>query len=306
MLQAFNRVASGVEGSDVDHKSLIEGAEKCMIPRLDMKDIIEGSQGQSSKGGYGTVFLNCVWRGTESVVVKFFRQVGNKRFELCLHEMLMQALANECCGATLSLLGFGIKLGGSQTQGYPFLVIAQRGTTTLWNHLKEVTPCEEEKLHLAIQILKAVSDLHVHDIVHSDLKGNTIIVVPSLTGGKVVVKLIDFGLTCRVECTPVKYANRSVKDKERSLRKCFWLAPEFINPGTRCSKSTDVYALGFVLVEVLTAHLPGKAKGWDSVKCFRAEGLHNQGVGIEVNKCFGDFYERPTVNSLLKTFLDNV
>lgn len=99
----------------------------------------------------------------------------------------------------------------------------------------------------ALQILAAVTEavgyLHEHGIVHRDLKSSNIKIT---TGG--VVKLLDFGLA-RGRGTP------RLTRTGQAIGTFDYMAPEQLAAGTVDGRA-DIWALGVVLYESVTGHLP--------------------------------------------------
>ncbi|KAG8781335.1 hypothetical protein FRC12_021971 [Ceratobasidium sp. 428] len=101
-----------------------------------------------------------------------------------------------------------------------------------------------DRLGLCHQIVKGLSYLHQHNMVHGDLKGANVFV--SATG---ILKLADFGNTKMKEQT-LYFSTRT--SPVYSLR---WTAPEILN-GSPCDVPADIYALGMTIYETVTGSLP--------------------------------------------------
>lgn len=101
----------------------------------------------------------------------------------------------------------------------------------------------ERATAIAIHILHALEYAHRHGVVHRDIKSANVIVTPA--GG---VKVMDFGIA-------------RVLGTERRTRVGFvvgtigYMAPEQIQ-GLDVDGRTDIYAVGVVLYEMLTARMP--------------------------------------------------
>jgi eukaryotic-like serine/threonine-protein kinase len=104
----------------------------------------------------------------------------------------------------------------------------------------------EEALHIACQLCTAVAYLHEQGVVHRDLKPENVLLVPP----RGEVKLLDFGIALLGSARRVTWAGLS-----GTLGTPDYMAPEQVK-GRRGDARTDLYAIGIMLYEMLTAHLP--------------------------------------------------
>jgi len=107
----------------------------------------------------------------------------------------------------------------------------------------------EFALDVARQLGTALSYLHRHGVVHRDLKPENVLLVPPEN----TVKLLDFGIALLDSARRLTWAGLS-----GTLGTPDYMAPEQIR-GRRGSARTDLYALGVILYEMLTGHLPHEA-----------------------------------------------
>jgi len=94
----------------------------------------------------------------------------------------------------------------------------------------------------AIQICSALEVAHSNDLIHRDIKPQNIIVAPDGT-----VKITDFGI-----------AKSLIEDNTKTINilgTSYYISPEQAQ-GKILSWSTDIYSLGIVMYEMLTADLP--------------------------------------------------
>lgn len=105
-----------------------------------------------------------------------------------------------------------------------------------------------ERLKIFEQVCEAVQYAHQRLIVHRDLKPTNILVDKQ---GK--VKLLDFGIAKILEEEPQA-------SEPLTRTGMFLMTPEYASPeqvrGETITTSTDVYALGLILCEILTGSLP--------------------------------------------------
>ncbi|XP_051003258.1 mitogen-activated protein kinase kinase kinase 19 [Acomys russatus] len=98
------------------------------------------------------------------------------------------------------------------------------------------------------QILQGVAYLHENCVVHRDIKGNNIMLMP--TG---VIKLIDFGCAKRLAWAGF---NGTHSDMLKSMRGTpYWMAPEVINESGYGRKS-DIWSIGCTVFEMATGKPP--------------------------------------------------
>jgi serine/threonine protein kinase len=100
-------------------------------------------------------------------------------------------------------------------------------------------------LAIAQQIGEALEHMHGHGVVHRDLKPENVLVTS--TGQ---VKIIDFGIALDKAARRLTWYGLSA-----TIGTPDYIAPEQIG-GRRGDARTDVYALGTILYEMLTGHLP--------------------------------------------------
>ncbi len=119
-----------------------------------------------------------------------------------------------------------------------------------------MTPHEVQ--HWLCGIFAAVAYLHDHGIVHRDLKPGNIF------SDEGTVKIGDYGLSKFISCS-----RRS--GQTESVGTVHYMAPEIANG--RYGKEIDIYALGVIVYEMLTGHVPfeGESLGEVLMKHLTAE-----------------------------------
>ncbi len=119
----------------------------------------------------------------------------------------------------------------------------------------------DEAVRLIRRIADGLAHCHDHDIIHRDIKPENILVSPE---GEPVI--IDFGLALTKGAFRVTYANLTGAAGTPD-----YMAPEQIE-GHRGDKRTDVYAVGTMLFELLTGHIPFEGDNQMAVMSLHLQG----------------------------------
>ncbi|XP_047152930.1 protein kinase STUNTED-like [Vigna umbellata] len=241
----------------------IHSLEKSMSPvfnpliRFSYDEILSATHNFSKGRVLGRGALSCVYRGR----VGFWRTaVAIKRLDkedkecakaFCRELMIASSLHNT---NVVPLVGFCI----DSEEGL-FLVYKYVSGGSLEHHLhgkkknvKGSSPLPwSVRYQVAIGIAEAVAYLHngtERCVVHRDIKPSNI-----LLSSKKIPKLCDFGLASWTSAPSVPFLCKTVKGTFG------YLAPEYFQHG-KVSDKTDVYAMGVVLLELLTGRKPIEAK----------------------------------------------
>ncbi|SFI54705.1 serine/threonine protein kinase [Planctomicrobium piriforme] len=102
----------------------------------------------------------------------------------------------------------------------------------------------ERTIEYSIQIARALEHAHNAGIVHRDLKPGNLLVANDGT-----LKLSDFGIARDTQATALTQAGKTVGTMN-------YMAPEQISGKYPITRSTDLYALGCVMFEMLTGRVP--------------------------------------------------
>jgi eukaryotic-like serine/threonine-protein kinase len=124
-----------------------------------------------------------------------------------------------------------------------FIVMGYYEGMTLSEKLDRGVIPAREALDLAIQIARGLSAAHARNIVHRDIKPSNVIITPDN-----VAKIVDFGLARVV-------ASASATQSMSLTGTLPYMAPEQIL-GELVDQRSDVWALGVVLVQMLTGSHP--------------------------------------------------
>src|SRR5262245_28065941 len=139
--------------------------------------------------------------------------------------------------------------GGTLDDGRPYIVLEFVEGVSVTNYCTERSLSLRDRLTLFLRITNAVQYAHGRLVVHRDLKPSNILVQPD--GAP---RLLDFGIAKLLDADVDASLGLDTTPETRLLTPEY-AAPEQIRgeaPGT----ATDVYALGVLLFEMLTAARP--------------------------------------------------
>jgi serine/threonine-protein kinase len=140
-------------------------------------------------------------------------------------------------------------------EGMAYLVMEYVEGESLLALLKRGALSWPRAAHLGAQVASALGRAHQMGVIHRDLKPENVIVVgpPEKAGTRdEIVKLTDFGIAKIVDAPRLTFS-------EQMFGTPGYIAPEYIE-GAPADARADLYALGVVIYEMLTACLPYDAR----------------------------------------------
>ncbi|XP_061468688.1 mitogen-activated protein kinase kinase kinase 19 [Rhineura floridana] len=271
-----------------------EKSTTCENPILWTKGEILG------KGAYGTVYCGLTSQGhliaVKQVALNTCDQVGTEKEYEKLHEEV-EILKNLTHINIVGYLGTGLEDNIVSI----FMEFVPGGSIASIIHrfgpLSEIVFCKYTK-----QILQGVAYLHENGVVHRDIKGNNVMLMPNG-----VIKLIDFG--CAKRLAYVSLTDTHSEPLKSVHGTPYWMAPEVIKESGYGRKS-DIWSIGCTIFEMATGKPP--LASMDRIAAMFYIGAHRGIMPSLPKHCSrkaADFvhlcltrnqYERPTALQLLQ------
>ncbi|XP_015724340.1 mitogen-activated protein kinase kinase kinase 19 isoform X2 [Coturnix japonica] len=232
-----------------EESGLLNCEESTRVPgsNLNNKDTIMWTRGEVlGKGAYGTVYCGLTNQGqliaVKQVVLDTSDQLTTEKEYQKLHEEvdLLKTLKHvnivtylgTCLEDNILSIFMEFVPGGSISS------ILNR-----FGPLPETVLCKYTK-----QILEGVAYLHANCVVHRDIKGNNVMLMPNG-----IVKLIDFGCARRLAWVSLSGTHSEMLKSVHGTP--YWMAPEVINESGYGRKS-DIWSVGCTVFEMATGKPP--------------------------------------------------
>lgn len=198
--------------------------------------------GTLGEGGMANVYLAKDIRLNRKVAVKALR------YDLQDDESVKRRFGREAKATSgLSSPNIVNVLDVGNDNGIQFIVIEYVDGPNLKRYLKTHFPIPyHEVVDIMEQICSAVTTAHEHGIIHRDLKPENILVDDSKD--PIQVKVSDFGIALAL-------SDQSITRTNSLLGSVHYMSPEQIR-GKSATVLSDIYALGIILFELLTKHVP--------------------------------------------------
>jgi serine/threonine protein kinase len=137
-----------------------------------------------------------------------------------------------------------------------------------------------DALRVLTQVVCGLCYLHLHTIVHGNLRPSKILFSSSGT-----VKVSDFGVPWKQVCCGRSAAQPEVHDWEQLL----YAAPEVLDGRAKCF-SSDIWSLGIIALQLLTGEIPYTGPGYQDLT---GAALSKEIARRGINLFFGENF-RPT------------
>jgi len=197
-------------------------------------------------GGMGTVFLAEHWLIKRRFALKVMRG------EYAADATMIRRFMNEALAA--GTLGHpniveATDMGFTKTDT-PYIVFELLDGMSLATQIDRSGPLAVPRaLRIAYQIASALDAAHQAEIIHRDLKADNILIVQKPDSAD-HVKVIDFGISRILTASDRTAVGNTVTGTPE------YMAPEQILTPDSVDRRCDIYALGIVLYEMLSGHVP--------------------------------------------------
>jgi serine/threonine-protein kinase len=141
---------------------------------------------------------------------------------------------------------------GQLESGDLYLVMERLEGVGLDAHIREQGPLPQaDAVSIVRQACEGLSEAHAAGIVHRDIKPENLFLV-CRSDGKRTLKILDFGISKQTTGD----APTSLTNGERSLGSPWYMSPEQMVDTSSVDHRADIWSLGVVLFELLTATRP--------------------------------------------------
>ena len=131
-------------------------------------------------------------------------------------------------------------------QSRPYIVMEYLEGRSLADMMNEIRPFPvADAVQIASRICDALAHMHENQIIHRDLKPQNVMICKDGT-----LRIIDFGIAKSMEARRLTFAGFT-----STMGTPDYMAPEQVK-GRRGDARTDIYALGAMLYEMTTGHVP--------------------------------------------------
>jgi serine/threonine protein kinase len=205
------------------------------------------------EGGFGTVYVAEQEEPVKRRVALKITKLGMDTKEVVARfKIERQALAMMDHPGIATVLD-----AGATASGRPYFVME------LVNGIKITEYCDQNKLsthkrlELFIQVCRAIEHAHQKGIIHRDIKPSNILI--TMQDGRPVPKVIDFGIAKAMQ---ERSADKAVVTQfDQFIGTPAYMSPEQAEfGGSNVDTRTDIYSLGVLLYELLTAQTPLESK----------------------------------------------
>jgi eukaryotic-like serine/threonine-protein kinase len=194
-----------------------------------------------ARGGMATVYLAAHKVTGERVALKVLHEHLGKNADLT-----SRLFAEHRYASMVSHPGLlQVRDARTSSDGLPYLVMEHLTGTTLGDIVELRRVSLAEIIVISAQVASALAALHAAGVMHCDVKDDNVFVLEDRVGGWPRIKVIDFGVSRRIE----------EQSEDTAIAGTPWcMAPEQWQG--RPQPASDVYALGCMLYNLITGVEP--------------------------------------------------
>ena len=207
-----------------------------------------------ARGGMGIVVAaKHIQLGQRVAIKVLFHQSGNA-------EQSVARFLTEAKASALLKSEHVVKVSdvGTLDNGAPFMVMELLEGADLATVLEQEGKLPVEiAVDFVLQAIEGLAAAHVANIVHRDLKPGNIF-RSSRGDGTTIIKVLDFGVS-KATSSDVRTVG-TVTTTDAVFGSPLYMSPEQMQSATRVDARSDIWSLGVVLFELLTARFPFEAE----------------------------------------------
>ncbi len=144
---------------------------------------------------------------------------------------------------------------GKLDNGTPYMVMEYLEGADLGARLRAAGPLPiEQAVDFTLQACQALADAHAIGIIHRDIKPSNLFVIRK-TDGTESVKVLDFGIS-KVTGAVAGGSDMGMTRTQTLMGSPLYMSPEQMASSKNVSASSDIWALGVTLFELLTGVTP--------------------------------------------------
>ncbi len=144
---------------------------------------------------------------------------------------------------------------GKLDNGAPYMVMEYLNGADLGARLRESGPLPiEQAVNFTLQACQALADAHAIGIIHRDIKPSNLFVIRK-TDGNESVKVLDFGIS-KVTGAMATLTDMGMTRTQTLMGSPLYMSPEQMASSRNVGVSSDIWALGITLHELLAGSVP--------------------------------------------------
>ncbi|XP_076146663.1 TRAF2 and NCK interacting kinase b isoform X6 [Alosa pseudoharengus] len=193
-------------------------------------------------GTYGQVYKGCHVKTGQLAAIKVMDVTGDEEEEIKAEINMLKKYSHHRNIATY--YGAFVKKNPPGMDDQLWLVMEFCGAgsvTDLIKNTKGNSLKEEWTAYICREILRGLTHLHQHKVIHRDIKGQNVLLTENAE-----VKLVDFGVSAQLD--------RTVGRRNTFIGTPYWMAPEVIacdeNPDATYDFKSDLWSLGITAIEM--------------------------------------------------------